>query len=336
MHHRSPSSRIARLVGWLAVVVLGAVLITECGHRDPVRILVYDGYATPGQFRVIGRVLQDDPVEAPDAERSWTGNLFDMVAVLDSDEVPEARLRVEVGGVPYETTSNDEGGFDLVSPVRGHPLVPGVGQVRVSVTGPHRVTGNPSTGLLHIIPNLPCVAVISDFDDTVVKSYVTEPHRLVTQTALRNASQLEPVEGVGAAYRAARDAGACGFFYVSGSPENLYPRIRSFLELHRIPTGPILLKNFGSDAIFAQDEYKIGRIERLLSDLPGVRFVLVGDSGERDPEIYRTLRDAHHDRIRSVVIRAVPGSDINPDRMGDLHVVSDYAADEQVIAAMVR
>jgi phosphatidate phosphatase APP1 len=327
---------IARAAAVFGLLALSVGVVAKCVHDDGVHVVVYDGYATSSRFFVGGRVLEDDPVRRADAERAWLANLRDAIEMLESDEVPEVRLRVEVGGEAYDAKSNEEGVFLLDQPVRGTPLPAGTGQTRAQILGPPRWAGASSVGTVHVLPDTQCVAVISDFDDTVVQSHVTDPARLVAQTAFRNAGQLVPVPGAGAAYRAASDAGACGFFYVSGSPENLYPRIREFLTLHAIPSGPLLLKNFGTDKVFAQDEYKIGRIERLLADLPHVRFILVGDSGERDPEIYRAIARSHADRVVAIVIRTVVGSATSEERLRDMHSLPDYTGDPDVLAALVR
>jgi phosphatidate phosphatase APP1 len=53
--------------------------------------------------------------------------------------------------------------------------------------------------------------------------------------------------------------------------------------------------------------HKLGVIERLLAEFAQRRFVLVGDSGEADPEIYAQTFRAHPGRIDAIVIRDVTG-----------------------------
>ena len=326
---------IARAAAVLALLALSVGVVAKCVHDEDVHVVVYDGYATSGRFWLGGRVLEEDPARGADPDRSWLENLRDSIELLENDEVPGVHLQVEVGGEAYDARSNAEGAFTLEKPVVGAPLPPGTGQTRARILGPPRWAGAMSIGTMHVMPDAPCIAVISDFDDTVVESHVTDPKRLAAQTAFRNAAQLELVPGADAAYRAALAAGACGFFYVSGSPESLYPRIREFLALHAFPRGPLLLKDFGTDEIFAQDKYKIGRIETLLANLPNVRFVLVGDSGERDPEIYRAIAHDHSDRVVGIIIRTVVGSDTSHERLRGMRSLPDYNGHDDVISALL-
>ena len=67
--------------------------------------------------------------------------------------------------------------------------------------------------------------------------------------------------------------------------------------------------------LFDQAKYKTDRIEQILEDLPAVRFILVGDDGERDPETYRTIRDStppHFKLSTSAALIPTPGAGPTP------------------------
>ena len=101
-------------------------------------------------------------------------------------------------------------------------------------------------------------------------------------------------------------------FYVSSSPWNLYDLLTDFMDVHAIPTGPLFLQDFGLDRdkfISADhDEHKITHIERLLDLYPKLPFILIGDSGQADPEIYSTILEKYPTRILAIYIR-----DIHPE-----------------------
>ncbi|MFZ9889413.1 MAG: phosphatidate phosphatase App1 family protein, partial [Myxococcota bacterium] len=118
--------------------------------------------------------------------------------------------------------------------------------------------------------------------------------------------------------------GALGVVYVSGSPLALFPRITHFLRRHGIPEGPLLLKNYGTDPFFEQRQYKRRHLEVLLDRLPASRLLLVGDSGEHDPEIYAELRRDHPTRVAGIVIRRVPGDTSPISRFAGMTVVDDF------------
>jgi phosphatidate phosphatase APP1 len=154
--------------------------------------------------------------------------------------------------------------------------------------------------------------VISDIDDTVVWTHAADRLRMLWTLLRTNAHTRRPFEGVAAFYRALA-AGAGGdegnpIFYVSSSPWNLYAPLVEYLDTQRIPLGPLLLKDFGDHTLFTSGDHgshKHASIERIMARYPALPFVLVGDSGEQDPEIYSEVVRAHPERVRVVYIRSV-------------------------------
>ncbi len=148
--------------------------------------------------------------------------------------------------------------------------------------------------------------LISDLDDTVVTSNVTRKIRMILTAALSNARTRKPFEGVAAFYRALH-AGVNPVFYVSKSPWNLYAPIVEYLEVQGLPQGPLLLRDFG---FFTDKNHKTRAIEEILLTYPALEFVLSGDSGEQDPQIYAEIVRRFPDRVRAIYIRSV-----NPKRV---------------------
>jgi len=66
-------------------------------------------------------------------------------------------------------------------------------------------------------------------------------------------------------------------------------------------------------------EYKVGVIDALMRRFPERQFVLVGDSGERDPEVYRELASRFPNQVRAILIRDVRGEDLSSDRFVKLY-----------------
>ncbi|MFC1609650.1 phosphatase domain-containing protein [Myxococcota bacterium] len=307
----------------------------KVAKNDKAVILVHAGYGTPRGFVLRGRVIEDEGVRGPHAERGRWGNLVDSVKTFETDEVVGVRVEVEVGGAKYVVRTDADGVWRVEAKGLRRALPSGEIPLTVSVIDETDYEIPPARGVIYVVDDGPGVAVISDFDDTIVDSRVTSKGRLVVRTLTRNAAQLEPIAGVSAAYRTARAAGACCFFYVSGSPQNLHERIAAFLEIGELPVGPILLKNFGEDSLREQETYKVGRISAVMTMFPNLRFVLVGDSGEKDPEIYRIVDEKFPGRILGIVIRRVPGADNNEERLAGMNVVDDYAASPGVLESIV-
>ena len=147
--------------------------------------------------------------------------------------------------------------------------------------------------------------VISDIDDTVVYSNVTRKLRMVLMLALSNARTRKPFAGVAAFYRAlhqGRSSSPNPFFYVSKSPWNLYAPLVEYFAHQGLPAGPLLLRDFGWRM---QKQHKETAIADILATYPKLPFVLIGDSGEHDPEIYAGIVHRFPSRIRAIYIRLV-------------------------------
>ena len=149
--------------------------------------------------------------------------------------------------------------------------------------------------------------VISDLDDTVIQSDVTSLPRMLVTSLTGNARTRSPFPGVGALYRALTREGAerNPIFYVSSSPWNFFDLLWQFLSYRQIPLGPMFLRNWGFDLLAGHGDYKHGVIERIFARFPEMKFVLVGDSGEHDPQIYAEVVQRHPGRVLAVYIRDV-------------------------------
>ena len=157
------------------------------------------------------------------------------------------------------------------------------------------------------------ISVISDIDDTIKITGVADRPALVQNTFLRN---FEAVPGMARLYRTWAQAGA-RFHYVSGSPWQLYEPLSAFMLAEGFPEGSFHLKQFRFkdstvlDLFASQESYKLEHIEPILSAFPSRRFVLVGDSGEKDPEVYGTIARKYPEQVARILIRDVSeaGSD---------------------------
>jgi phosphatidate phosphatase APP1 len=153
------------------------------------------------------------------------------------------------------------------------------------------------------------LSVISDVDDTIKVSQVTDRRALVRNTFLR---EFEPVEGMPELYRKWARAGVA-FHYLSGSPWQLYGPLSDFLRDEAFPPGSLHLKHFrlkdrsALSLLGFQEGYKSAAIEGILADFSQRRFILVGDSGEEDPEIYGAAARKHAGQVILVLIRNVGG-----------------------------
>ena len=155
------------------------------------------------------------------------------------------------------------------------------------------------------------VSVVSDIDDTIKHTHVLDRREMLLNTFTR---PFAAVPGMADLYR--RTHGISGtntrFHYVSGGPHQLWPMIERFLQDEAYPDGSVHMRSINWRVeVFGESMgtlgHKLTTIAGLIRDFPRRRFVLVGDSGERDPEIYGQIAREFPTQVAGVHIRDVTG-----------------------------
>ena len=284
----------------------GANNLERIVDRDPFHIVGYRGYGTSGRVLILGRVLQNEGLALADPSHSKLRNLFSMLKRLESDPLPHARVRARWAGGTQELVADDEGFVREWLEIDTQDRT-GWESVELELaTGPGGVTPAP-----FLVPAASApYGIISDMDDTVIQSHVTDFIRAAGMVLLENARTRLPFAGVAAFYRAlvqgANGTAGNPVFYVSSSPWNLYDVIAEFLEAQQIPAGPLLLRDWDlGPSLLRNASYKSGVIREILATYPRMQFVLIGDSAQEDPEIYADMVAMHPGRILAVYIRNV-------------------------------
>jgi phosphatidate phosphatase APP1 len=283
---------------------------------DPVLILPYRGHGSPQELYLKGRLLEDEGITVvTDNDTVWE-NLLAMYRRFESDEVPQARLQVQFQDVVQEVVTDEEGYFEVQlrpdQPLPGDVLWHRVQLHLLDEIAPDQGSVR-SVGEVLVPPPGSEFGVISDIDDTIVKTYATHWLRVARVTFLGNARTRLPFHGVAAFYRALQrgtgDTSYNPIFYVSSSPWNLYDLLVDFMELQSIPAGPLFLRDLGFDEHkfikSGHHEHKLNQIGHILETHADLPFILVGDSGQQDPEIYRQVVKIFPGRIQAIYIRDV-------------------------------
>jgi phosphatidate phosphatase APP1 len=297
------------------------------GLLDPFEILPYRGYGTSRELFLRGRVLEEAGITRAGRDDAVWKNVLNMTRRFASDEVAGARVRASFEGLQVETTADVEGYFEvrfqLAEPLDGPG---GWHQVGLELLSPPSPGGGRVRSKGHVlVPQGARFGVISDLDDTVVRSSATSVLKMAWIVVLNNAHTRLPFEGVAAFYRALQ-LGPDGkssnpVFYVSSSPWNIYDMLVDFLNVHGVPHGPLFLKDWSLSVLGKHRDYKIGVIRRLLSTYENLPFVLIGDSGEEDPEIYLQAVQEHQGRIKAIYIRDVT----SVERDAEVRAMADEA-----------
>jgi phosphatidate phosphatase APP1 len=153
------------------------------------------------------------------------------------------------------------------------------------------------------------VSIISDIDDTLKHSYVACKRTLLANTFLR---PFETIPGMAALFRNWAAQGAA-FHYVSSSPWQLYEHLAEHLAEEGFPAGTFHLRAFRlrdhllRRILMLRRSGKAGGIRTLIKTFPQRQFVLVGDSGEHDPEIYGAMARRFPQQIAGIYIRQLDG-----------------------------
>ncbi len=164
-------------------------------------------------------------------------------------------------------------------------------------------------GRVHLI-EAAGISVVSDIDDTVKITEVRDRKALLANTFLR---PFRSVPGMAEVFASWAKTRGVTFHYVSASPWQLYVPLRGFLWDAGFPAGTFHFKLFRwKDRSFfnlfdSPETYKLAAVEPILRQFPKRRFVLVGDSGEEDPEAYGELARRHPGQVARILIRDVTG-----------------------------
>lgn len=308
------------MVDWLRVGADAEELATRAiqggkrlsGHLRPLTIRAYRGFVADGVAHVRARVLEqprfDAAADSLRMDAAVYANLMRWV-VLD---MPGVEVTVSLGEIETTVVSDKDGFVNARLPVGD--LAPGWHAVHLRAEDED---GRPVTAHGRVVRPDPAsqIAVISDIDDTILRTGMTEGVRSIGRTLLRDAHGRKPIPGTPSLYRGlARGAGGrpeSTFFYVSSSPWNLYDMLVQFLGLRGFPRGPLFLTDWrpGPTIGGSQDNpgHKRARIARILQAYPDLSFVLIGDDGEADPTIYAEFLRSHPDRVRLAMVRSVRG-----------------------------
>lgn len=292
-------------------------LRARLGGPGPLQIMPYRGFGTPQTLSLQGRVLVEKDLTHQDYDTVWD-NMLAMYRRFESDEVPGIRIRASYRGIERVVVTDEEGYFDVtLSPEVPVPADLLWHEVELEVLEAGDDRAHPrvqATGRVLVPPPRSAFGVISDVDDTILQTHAASFLKMARLTLTGNARTRLPFDGVAALYRALHAGPPPNpLFYVSSSPWNLYDLLIDFMALNDIPPGPLLLRDLGLDRDkfikASHDEHKREKIERILSTYPALPFILIGDSGQHDPEIYlRVVRD-FPGRILAVYIRDVSGSE---------------------------
>ncbi len=278
-------------------------------------IAAFRGFSSVDSTEVMGRVLADPPPALPDTDGTRWSNLKEQWDRFQNDHVAGVPVEIELSDGQRVQTVTDAQGYYRISLPPVSDLPPD-GSLWFEARA--RVVGSDVHAVHEILRLDPDAryGIISDIDDTVLDSKVVDWRAAAELTFLHNVRTRKPLPGVAQLYRSLQQ-GPSGptanpLFYVSSSPWNLYDLLETFLEINEIPHGPLLLREIDIGLGYFRQARKHGNkqdsIVRLFRQFPDLDWLLVGDSGQADAQIYADIAKAFPGRVLAIYIR-----DIDPD-----------------------
>ncbi|MFD1370379.1 App1 family protein [Actinoplanes sichuanensis] len=257
-------------------------------------ITAYTGYGAPGWARVMARVLLARPGmvrRRREKVRGWRS--------FTTTPVSSALVRIELGGTITEARTDRSGYLDVR--VKGD-LDPGWGSAKLSTEGTV-----PVEAPIRVIDPGVKFGVISDIDDTVMVTTLPRPLLAAWNTFVLDEHARAAVPGMAVLYERLVHANpGTPVVYLSTGAWNVAPTLTRFLSRHLYPAGPILLTDWGPtpDRWFRSGrEHKRKSLRRLAEEFPDVRWLLIGDDGQHDQEIYSEFAREHPENVAAVAIR---------------------------------
>lgn len=289
-------------------------------EKDPLQIHGYQTYGTDSHLYLIGRALEEEGVNLD--KKGVLSAFKNAYYQFKSDELPHVKLRIRLPDdrVFYVTTGPEgyykfdekvEGLDDLTNEEGWLPL-----EVAFDEPRKDRVIINDNRFPAQmLVPSKNAeYGVISDVDDTILQTGVVSllKWRVILNTVFRGVGKRFPLKGAPELYQkfhlGKSGKAANPIFYVSNSPWNLYHYLEAFIKNNDFPKGPILLRNIRGPfdkSPKPEKPHKQKEIRNILKTYPHLQFVLIGDSGEHDADIYIEIAEEFPERIKAIYLRSV-------------------------------
>lgn len=259
------------------------------------QITGYTGYGAPGWVRVMGRMLLRRPEDMqrrpPELVRGWRS--FMTVTVRTHTVV------VTAGSHRHEVTTDSSG---LIDHELSSDLQPGWQDITFESD-----ESEPVTVPVHIIDPSVKIGLVSDIDDTVMVTALPRAALAAWNTFVLTEHARRSVPGMAVLYEKWSNSNpGAPVVYLSTGAWNVAPTLTRFLSRHMFPPGPILLTDWGPtrERWFRSGQaHKRAQLRRLAREFPDIKWVLVGDDGQHDPDIYSEFAQSDPEHVAGVAIR---------------------------------
>jgi phosphatidate phosphatase APP1 len=293
---------------------LKVVLKKKLGWLGVPMILPYMAYGNEEKLIITGAVIEDKGLSKPTSKQSLWSNMLAMIKRYSGDELAGVKVKIAYNGIEKTVQTNEKGIFHTIIP-NSSGYSPEKEWQTIRYTLADQIIED--QGLIEAIGDLQIInpqasyIVVSDIDDTVLVSHSTSFFRKLRLMLFKNAMTRMPLAGVPFFYRALVESdqqGSKPIFYVSASEWNLYDLLTDFFEYQELPKGPLMLSEYKTKLFRLwrsgnKAQHKQSVITQLFERFYDRSFILIGDSGQKDPEIYLRILEMFPTRVKAIYIR---------------------------------
>lgn len=267
-------------------------------------IQVYTSFVTSTHLYVKGRVLKNkSPMSFTD--QGPISSLFNTLLRARSRELPNSPIKCVFGSHVFEEMTDDEGYFEIFHNISDFSIIP----KSIKLSGNFRGCNVEFERLLRTYQFDVPQGIISDIDDTILVTKVRSffKLKLLFNTVFVNPFRRKPIEHAAEAFHKmlANSEGQSPMIYLSNSPWNIYDYLQAFLLHNVFPIGELILRDMGIQLLKSREitEYnKYVEIEKLLIAFGDTNFTLIGDTGEKDFDIYKAILEKYPDRVEGIIL----------------------------------
>ncbi|HEY9069957.1 MAG TPA: phosphatase domain-containing protein [Candidatus Ozemobacteraceae bacterium] len=279
---------------------------------------------------VFGKMLFIDPTEIEENLNMGRVELF------FHHRAKNLPLTISIGNARVQTQTNDEGDFSVSFP--GSAAAELRGETTVTFTSSQFPSYQETA--TYNLPAQPQFLIVSDIDDSVLVSSGGKFYKAIGNALFKPVHKRDAVPGTPEIYRALI-TGTQGtdslLVFLSGSPVYLAPRIEIFFKDKAFPEHSLILQNIGPKELFwdrllkhkpsrlfssTTMEYKLLQLGKLFKWYPDLPVILLGDSLEKDPEVYQKMAENYPGKVRLVVIRNLTQQPLGNARYEGLRILA--------------
>ena len=292
---------------------------------------IYDSYGTPEKFTVLGRVYSKKSITPELTSDSKLRNIFRNIKYFTPKGIENIEVNVIAAGLSRISRTDNKGYFKVE--FNNSDLQPGISSLSAKLIANKYKYETPKEELTIDKADSEKIGIISDFDDTVKHTSADKTIQMIKGILIGNYKTDKAIPGVSSLYKGIlSNPQSTGFdcvHYVTGSPTNLYLRVQNFLKLNGFPQGSMSMKSPGSrlePTVSDTFSYKVAKIRPIINAYPNKKFVLFGDTTQKDTEVYLKIKQEFPKNVAGIYINnATKANPADPKYNGVM--VTDSAID---------